>query len=230
MEKEPSLDNYEKLRSIAEASGASLFGVADISSVKDKCYIEPKSILDDLRYGVSIGVRLSGKVLETVVNEPTKIYAFHYKRVNSLLDEISLKISTFIQSNGSSALPIPASQIEDWEDQRGAVSHKLVAHLAGLGFIGRSGLLVNPKFGSQVRYATILTDFPLKIDKPKAGTCGSCYECMKVCPVGAIKEDANELDLKACRELLKGFSKRSGIGHLICGICVKACKGNLKNI
>lgn len=230
MEKEPPLDNYKKLRSIAEASGASLFGVADISSIKDNCYIEPKSILDDLKYGVSIGVRLSGKILETIVNEPTKIYAFHYKRINSLLDEIALKISAFIQSSGSSALPIPASQIEDWEDQRGAVSHKLVAHLAGLGFIGRSGLLVSPKFGSQVRYATILTDFPLEIDKPKTGTCGGCYECVKICPVGAIKEDASELDLRACRELLKGFSRRYGIGHLICGICVKACKGSLKNI
>ncbi|KPK38313.1 MAG: hypothetical protein AMJ78_10190, partial [Omnitrophica WOR_2 bacterium SM23_29] len=194
------IDNYKKLKAIAEASGAALFGVADITSCKDKCYIEPKSILDDLKYGISVGVRLSHKVLETIVNEPTKIYAFHYKRVNSFLDEIALKISAFIQHNGSSALPIPASQIEDWENQRGAVSHKLVAHLAGLGFIGRSGLLVNPKFGSQVRYVTILTDFYLKTDKPRVGDCGDCYECVKVCPVGAIKQDANDLDLKACRE------------------------------
>lgn len=228
MERETSLSNYDKLKSLAETSGATLFGVADITSFKDKFYIEPASILDDLKYGISIGVRLSGKVLETVINEPTKIYAFHYKRVNSLLDEIALKISTFIQNNGSSALPIPASQVENWENQYGAVSHKLVAHLAGLGFIGRSGLLVNPKFGSQVRYATILTDFPLKTDKPEAGDCGDCYECVKVCPVEAIKQDVTDLDLKACRELLKGFSRRPGIGHFICGICVKVCKGNLK--
>lgn len=219
------LDNYKALKTIAEDSGATLFAVADISSVKDKFYIEPKSVLDDLKYGVSIGVRLSNKVLETIVDEPTKIYAFHYKRVNSLLDETTIKISNFIQENGSSALPIPASQVEDWENQYGAVSHKLVAHLAGLGFIGRSGLLVNPKFGSQVRYATVLTDFSLKADNPKDGDCGDCYECVKVCPVSAIKQDVKDLDLKACRELLKGFSRKPGIGHFICGICVKVCKG-----
>lgn len=222
------LENYDKLKLLAETSGATLFGVGDITSFKDKFFIEPKSILDDLKYGISIGVRLSGKVLETVVNEPTKIYAFHYKRVNSLLDEIAIKISTFIQNNGSSALPIPASQVEDWENQYGAVSHKLVGHLAGLGFIGRSGLLVNPKFGSQVRYATILTDFPLKADKPQPSDCVDCYECVKVCPVEAIKRDVKDLDLKACRELLKGFSRKAGIGHFICGICVKVCKGSLK--
>ncbi len=225
-----ALDNYERLKSIAETSGATLFGVTDITSCKDKFYIEPKSILDDLKYGVSIGVRLSNKVLETIVNEPTKIYAFHYKRVNSLLDEIALKILTFIQDKGSSALPIPASQVEDWQNQRGAVPHKLIAHLAGLGFIGRSGLVVNPTFGSQVRYATILTDFPLKADEPKVGNCGDCCECVKVCPVGAIKQDTKDLDLNACRELLKGFSKKPGIGHFICGICVKVCKGGFKNI
>ncbi len=228
MGKEAHLDNYKKLKSLAETSGANLFGVADITSFKDKFHIEPKSILGGLECGVSIGVRLSGKVLETIIDGPTKIYAFHYKRVNSLLDEIALRVSAFIQNNGSSALPIPASQVEDWENQYGAVSHKLIAHLAGLGFLGRSGLLVNPKFGSQVRYATILTDFPLKADKPEAGDCGDCFECIKVCPVGAIKQDVRDLNLKACRELLKGFSRKPGIGHFICGICVKICKGNFK--
>jgi len=167
-----SLSNYEKLKAIAEAEGAALFGVADVTSIKGEFLIEPKSVLVGLDRGISIGVRLAGKVVETVVDEPTKIYAFHYKRVNSLLDEIAIKISNFIQKSGYSALPVPASMVEDWGLQRGTLSHKSVGHLAGLGFIGRSGLLVNPEFGAGVRYATILTDMPLKTDAPVDLVCG----------------------------------------------------------
>lgn len=225
MQGKNSSSNYEKLKAIAEAEGASLFGVADVSSIKGEFLIEPKSVLKGLDRGISIGVRLAGRVVETVVDEPTKIYAFHYKRVNSLLDEIALKISDSIQKSGYSALPVPASLIEDWGLQRGTLSHKDVGRLAGHGFIGRSGLLVNPEFGAAVRYATILTDMPLTAGKPAETGCGACVECITACPAKAIKKDSKDLDLKACRDLLKTFANKAGIGHSICGICVKACKG-----
>jgi len=225
MGKETALKNYEDLRALAGREGATLFGVADVTAVKDNFYIEPKSAVEGLDYGISIGIRLSGRILDTVVNEPTKIYAFHYKRVNSLLDWIAIKISNFIQSSGYLALPIPASHVEDWQNQRGAVSHKMVGHLAGLGFIGRSALLVNPKFGAQIRYATVLTDMPLKADEPDNSNCGDCCACVAACPVKAIKKDVKDFNMAACRELLKMFANKPGIGHSICGICVKVCRG-----
>ena len=43
----------------------------------------------------------------------------------------------------------------------GHLSHKLVAHLAGLGRIGRSCLLLTPGAGPRVRLATVLTNAPL---------------------------------------------------------------------
>ena len=225
MQGKDSLSNYEKLKAAAEGEGASLFGVADVSSIKDGFFIEPKSVLNGLDRGISIGVRLAGKIIETVVGEPTKIYAFHYKRINSLLDEIAVKLANLIQNSGYSAFPVPASLVEDWGLMRGAVSHKDVGRLAGLGFIGRSGLLVNPEYGAAVRYVTVLTDMPLKVDKPVDISCGECVACVAVCPAKAIKKDPRDLDLKACRELLKTFASKAGIGHSICGICVKTCKG-----
>lgn len=225
MQERNSSSNYGKLKAAAEAGGAALFGVADVSSIKGEFLIEPKSVLKGLDRGISIGVRLAGKVIETIVDEPTKIYAFHYKRVNSLLDETALKISNFIQNEGYSALPVPASLVEDWGLQRGTLSHKSVGRLAGHGFIGRSGLLVNPGFGAAVRYTTILTDMPLPADGPAEADCGACVECITACPAKAIKKDSKDLDLKACRDLLKTFANKAGIGHSICGICVKACKG-----
>lgn len=213
------------MKAIAGAGGAALFGVADVSLIKDEFFIKPESVLKGLDLGISVGVRLSGKVLETIIDEPTRIYAFHYKRVNSLLDEITLKVSDFIQNGGYSALPVPASLVEDWSLQRGMLSHKNVGRLAGHGFIGRSGLLVSPKFGAGVRYATILTDMPLPAGKPVEAGCGDCVACVASCPAKAIKRDSKDLDLKACRDLLKTFANKPGIGHSICGICVKMCKG-----
>ncbi|MFH0772643.1 MAG: 4Fe-4S binding protein [Candidatus Omnitrophota bacterium] len=221
----PLVDNYEKLKVFALSEGASLFGVADAVSIRDSFNIEPKAILQGLDFAISIGVRLSGKILETVVDEPSKLYAFHYKRINSLLDDIAIKIANFIQDKGACALPVPASYVEDWKRQTGALSHKKIGYMAGLGFIGRSGLLINPEFGSQARYASILTDFPLKVDVPRDGSCAGCRECVKACPAGAIKDTSGQLNLEACRELLKVFANKPGIGHSICGVCVKVCKG-----
>jgi epoxyqueuosine reductase QueG len=220
-----SLSNYRKLKALAFEYGAALFGVADTVPVKDSFCIEPSSVCEGLDRGISIGVRLSERVVGTITDVPTRIYAFHYKRVNSLLDEITLKLSNFIQNSGYSALPVPASFIEDWDRMRGAVSHKKIGHLAGNGYIGRSGLLVNPKYGAAVRYATVLTDMPLKTGKPVKAGCGECAACVALCPAKAIKKQAKDLDLEACRGLLKTFANRPGIGHSICGICVKACKG-----
>jgi len=44
--------------------------------------------------------------------------------------------------------------------------------LAGLGWIGRNNLLVNEELGSQFRLASVLTNMPLKIDKPVKNGCG----------------------------------------------------------
>jgi len=219
------LSNYRKLKAMAVAEGAAVFGVADVSAIEDTFCIDPKSACKGLDFGVSLGVRLSDRIVGTVTDQPSRIYAFHYKRVNSLLDEVALKVSNYIQSCGYSAFPVPASLVEDWDKMRGAVSHKKVGYLAGNGYIGRSSLLVSPKFGASVRYATVLTDMPLKADKPLKAGCGTCAACVSACPARAIKKDAKDFDVEACRELLKTFANRPGIGHSICGICIKACKG-----
>ncbi len=235
MGKEADLKNYEELKELAGRQGAILFGAAEVTAVKDKFCIEPKSVIEGLDRGISIGVRLSGRTLDTIVSEPTRLYAFHYKRINSLLDGIAIRLANSIQESGYSALPIPASLVEDWKEQRAAVSHRMVGHLAGLGHIGRSGLLVNPKYGAQVRYTTILTDMPLKVDAPRPcaqgpdrpdnGGCGECCACIAACPAKAVKKDLKDFNMAACRELLKTFANKPGIGHSICGICVKVCKG-----
>jgi epoxyqueuosine reductase QueG len=219
------MDNYQELKELALSSGATLFGIADAKELKGDFLIEPKKILEGMDFAISIGYRLSDKAIESIENEPTLLYSFHYKRVNSHLDDISLKVANHIQKKGFQSLPIPASQVVDWERQLGHLSHRKIARQAGLGWIGRSTLLINPQFGSRVRYATVLTDMPLQADKPIDTDCGDCLACIEVCPAGAIKDKKENFDRELCYKLLSEFEKRRGIGQRICGVCLKACRG-----
>jgi epoxyqueuosine reductase QueG len=163
-------------------------------------------------------------VLSTIEKVPTLIYKHHYKTVTWILDQVAEKLANFITSKGFRSFAIPSSQVVDWERYTGHFSHILIAKESGLGWIGRSGLLVNPKYGAKVRYAAVLTDFPLSVDKPITNMgCGECRECVKACPCGAITDTRYIKD--KCLTQLKEFASIRGIGVSICGICVKVCNG-----
>jgi epoxyqueuosine reductase len=217
--------NTEKIKALCHQWGGSLFGVADLRSFKKDETLLPLSLIDRLSFAISVGYHLSDAILEGIENQPTPLYFHHYQRVNILLDTIGLIVTSMIQGLGYQAMPIPASQIVDWKNQRGHLSHKHVARAAGLGWIGRNNLLVNEKFGSRVRLVTILTDLPLTIDSPSLRNCGSCRACLSLCPAGAIAESQEDFNHLQCYEQLKFFSKTLHFSHHICGVCVKACRG-----
>jgi epoxyqueuosine reductase len=167
-------------------------------------------------------------VLAEIEEHPTLLYFNHYRQVNNFLDQSALKLAVFIQEQGYKVMPIPTSQVIDWQNQKGHLSHKKIALAAGLGWIGRNNLLVTPQYGAQVRLVTILTDMPLTVDKPLAVDCGKCQACIATCPAKAIKELQQDFDHQACFVQLKEFQRKKYVPQYICGICVKACKGSVK--
>lgn len=206
-------ENYQKLKKIADDLGVSAFGV---------CAIKEKAGLD---FAVSMAIRLSKSVLNEIEDKPTRLYFHHYRQANNLLDHVAMRVSNLIQSEGFNALPVPASQIVDWEKQTAYLSHKKIAELAGIGWLGRNNLIVHPEFGSQIRLVTVLTDMPLPVDKSLETGCGKCKRCIEVCPATAIKESQKDFDHTACFEKLKFFQKQRFVDQYICGICVKTCSG-----
>lgn len=212
----------QELKRTALDSGIRLFGVAEIDLLKDRFLITPAE-LEGLKYGICMAIPLSEAVLSGIEDRPTLLYKWHYRQANNFLDRVAFLLSQHIMDDGFRALPIPASQIVDWEAQRGAVSHRLLAEAAGLGWRGRNNLLVNETYGSQIRLVSILTDIPLKPNHPVDGGCGSCKRCVTKCPVGALGESPDDYQLDKCLDKLKEFAKTRGIGQYICGICVKAC-------
>jgi epoxyqueuosine reductase len=224
MNKEDKL--YNEIKEYSLEQGASLFGVADVSSKKEHIHIYPEEILDKMDRAICLGYHLSDAVLETIVDRPNKLYYRHYKMANIYLDQLALKVGEKIQRMGYDYIPIPASQMLNWDIMNSNVahaSHRAVGVHAGLGWRGRNSLLVNPHFGSRVRYVTLLTDMPLKADEPiEQQDCGACRACIDACPAGAITEEGFDVD--KCHELLKHFGKTLHVS-LICGVCLKACRG-----
>jgi len=218
-------DFYGELKAFVLSQGGSLFGVAELAGLPERHCSLPPETLRGLDRAVSVAFHLSDRVLEDLVDGPTKLYFFHYQRVNILLDELGLKIMNFIQDRGFEALPIPASQIIDWEKQRAHVSHKHIAARAGIGWIGRNNLLVSPRFGSRQRLLTVLTNLPLKTDQPLDRGCGECRACVSSCPSRSIKERPEDFDHLGCYQMMRALVKKAGINQNICGLCVKACRG-----
>jgi epoxyqueuosine reductase len=85
------------------------------------------------------------------------------------------------------------------------ISEKTFAVKAGIGFVGRNGLVILPKYrsgdstlkGSFYFLGVIITDLDIETDTPVAGTCGKCRRCIDACPTGAILEDS-VIDVSRC--------------------------------
>ena len=107
----------------------------------------------------------------------------------------------------------------------------LVAKDAGLGEIGRMGLLMTPRLGPRVRLAVVTTDLPLVSDAPAWNSavidfCSVCNKCASVCPAQAIpfgERTAHEdgtLRWKLNAERCYTYWTRVGTD---CGRCMAVC-------
>lgn len=220
------------LKRRARTWGASLVGVADLERLRG-IETEPVDLLSGFTRAVSLAVRLSDPVMDGIADRPTPLYAQHYQRVNALLDDLALRVSQALQAAGGRALPLPASQMLDAGRLTSYLSHKAVAVAAGLGWQGKSLLVVTPQHGPRVRLVTVLTDLDLIPDAPLKNRCGKCTACRDACPAQAIRgvgttshyasrEEALFFD--RCRaKVLDEFPKLPHIGAAICGVCVAAC-------
>ncbi len=213
----------ERVRATARRMGMHDLGVADVSPLLPEIYGVQPAAVAGLNRGVAMVTRLSDPVLDDLIDHPTQLYFYHYRRVNILLDQAAHHVAALLMEENHRALPVPSSQVLDWSSMRGMISHREVAARAGLGHRGRNNLLVHPRFGSRIRLVTVLTDAPLPVSEPFAGDCGDCFACVGVCPGGHIHDDPETFDRAGCMQTIRAMKNKHGIGQDICGVCVKAC-------
>jgi len=210
-----------------------IFGFADLHGIISKGF-------GDFKYGISIGEKLDNNIVDPVISGPTMEYFNHYKQINTELAQLTENISNDLNLNSIETLNISPSVSTKELDTIYAASlrtelpHKTVATHAGLGWIGKSGLLITKEFGPRLRLVTILVKTPLISNKKPVvkSRCGKCNICVDVCPAKAMNGKSWDisvdrdifLNAQTCRDKCKEFGKtKLNMDARVCGICVAAC-------
>ncbi len=116
----------------------------------------------------------------------------------------------------------------------GPILERDFAAAAGIGWHGKSTMLIDEKLGTWFFLAEILTTLELPADEPGRDRCGKCERCITACPTGAITAP-HKLDARRCISYLTIELKnaiplelRPLIGDRIfgCDDCLDACPWN----
>jgi epoxyqueuosine reductase QueG len=191
-------------------AGADIVGFADVEDI-----LAPE--IAHLKRAVSIGVSKN-------LNEGTVRFLLRLKNMAARI----------LKEEGYKYLSIPA----DSDRIKNAFiaklyplfPHKIAATSAGLGWIGRNGLLINPEYGPRLSFATVLTDAPLETGSPiEESRCCKCRLCVEHCPSKSItgEEWSREkpyielVKLEDCRSFKKERKELDGKPN--CGLCINIC-------
>jgi len=225
VEKEMALT--EELKDILLAGGADLADAGDLSGL-------PETVRCGLPVGVSIAVKYPKDVIRGISELPTQEYRNWYGALNERLDWLSAVGAEFLIKKGYRAVAQTRERVGGYDEGcQTVLPHKTVATRAGIGWIGKSALLITKQYGSMVRLSSILTDAPLSVAEPvDHSLCGGCTVCETACPAGAIhgilwdtRTTRDELfDYRKCREMAlsraeQGYGKR----ETLCGKCIEVC-------
>jgi epoxyqueuosine reductase QueG len=224
-----------ELWEIAISLGADLYGIADLRPHEAAMVKQGGEFVSGYPFAVSVGIRLLDTIVDQIPNRSQRAVRVSYRShtydvVNGRLDQISSLLAGRLQKEEYRSMPVPASERIDDERICAMFSHKMAAHLAGLGWIGKSCLLITPQYGPRVRWTTVLTDYPFsKAGTPMDPRCGSCEDCVKACPTSAFtgrmfdQEEPREARFEArkCDQYFRDMEKQ--MLKPVCGMCVYIC-------
>jgi epoxyqueuosine reductase len=202
----------ESLKTFVRSLGIDLVGVVDLRSLEGMPIgIEPGStaFLQNYRYAVVLGAQLNKLGKRASGSE-----------VSLFMEKAALDVMSYLEARGHPALVIHTEDEFDPIRRMGLLSLKVLAKGAGLGWQGRSLLIISPEYGPVHRWTAVLTNMDLQADEPIPNQCGDCSLCIDKCPQGALtlvpfddhperREDV--LDIQAC------------LGDEGCKVCLIVC-------
>ena len=176
---------------------------------------------------ISFALRLRPASLEGLGQGPTAADLAEYRRVNDALVEIGDSLVDLLGSHGHRAVRVD-DDAPDGPGDPPIFASKTAATQAGLGWIGKTALLVTREYGSAVRLGTVFTDLLMPAGVPvERSRCGACRICVDACPVGAGRDVAWHADLS--REVLydaaacEQYQRQYPQFDETCGFCIWVC-------
>ena len=192
------------------SEGASLVGIAPVSRFEGTpAGHGPLDLLPKAKSVISFGIRMVDSIIDyeeyfigaesrtPEENRPFSLVLNFYLEMGHAvqdrqLNSIACKVALKLENQGFKTLPTPCTQgipgviFSNWW---GFFSQRHAAVQAGLGEFGYNSLVMNPKFGSRVRYGSVITEAEFNYDPlltEKVCLRENCRKCIEACP-GAIK-------------------------------------------
>jgi len=154
-----------------------------------------------------VGIRMvSSSVAASESN--IRIAQFSTKLLYEELARVGFALMRDLDDAGFTASPVPTYlPVPMMQDTKGLIAELSLRHIAyeaGIGSIGKNGLLVTPEFGPRVRFLAIVTDAPLEPASPnKENFCSECDLCVEACPTGALKRKGEEAIMLCAKHHMK---------------------------
>jgi ferredoxin len=219
-----------QLKKAGKLAGANLVGVAELNIdwvfANERYSLDPIE-LPDVKYAVVIGIEMDELGIATSPHSPS---AAAVGMGYSKMAFIAGTLAEFIRNLGYTAVP---------SGNDTAFSIPLAVD-AGLGEMGRNGLLITPEYGPRVRLCKVLTDLPLVPDKAinfgVSEFCKTCKKCVNACAADAISDDDEPSFKPASRSTSIGVKKWAVDGEKCynfwcdngndCANCISVCPYN----
>ncbi len=220
-----------EIKEVARFLGASMVGICKL----DQAFVYPYRFAEPYRgpeterlpvelkhsYAVSLGIEMD---LIKVRSTPSYIDNAEVGRTYAAIAWVACELAAYIRELG-----YPARAHHTANEM---VCQVPIAVQAGLGELGRNGILVTSRYGPRLRLATVTTDLPLAIDSPVDlgvdASCNVCNKCATNCPVGAIPLgdkrpckgfDKWKIDQAACVRFWTANPEKWSS----CNTCIKTC-------
>lgn len=224
-----------RVKEVAKIYGADLVGITKLdqrwvySDWFERATQKSGKLVINKKYAVVMAIEMKG---ELITHSPGLESSAEVALAYSRMAELASSLAAYIRGLGYPAIPCGNDTTQSIP----------LAIDAGLGELGRNGLMLTPEFGSRVRLCKVLTDIPLVPDKPidfgLQKFCETCHACAQACPVGAIRDGDRTTEITS-------ISNRVGLNRWPvnvedcyifwrmnrsdCANCIAACPWSLKS-
>lgn len=206
------ISSTKNIKSFIREIGIDIVGIADLSklvTIPTALTINLTNFFQKYPFAIVIGAQY-GKISKHASGDETALY----------LEKIAYDVMGYLEERKHQYLVIHPEDEYDPDKRMGLLSLKILAKQAGIGWQGKSSLIVSPEYGPVHRLIAILTNMDLVPDKPIKNLCEDCIICINKCPGKSLTECKFD-DQKSCREDVLDIS--TCLGDNGCMVCILAC-------